>query len=273
MDRTLYLNEAKGIEIVRDGPSLLVKESGKANRRIPVRLIGRVFISGNVKLESGVFSLLAENQIPVMLMSVSGDNGSVCLPYNDRLPLYYDKQRIFIETEDNVSRFKAFCVSWRKRFQIEALTIMAKTQAQSFLEEGIKESEYCQAMAGYFTAYERQIKTVRRIVSNLSRGLIVEMLVKARLDPHMGVVHRRQNFGFALDISYILSPETDLQCVIFLQSCKGNNIDINSIHGGCGLRDVMRDIAGRYEGRRKRLGEKIELIIDDLFSLMRELGA
>ncbi|MBF0345226.1 MAG: CRISPR-associated endonuclease Cas1 [Nitrospirae bacterium] len=273
MDRTLYLNEAKEIEIVRDGPSLLVKEMGKANRRIPVRLLGRVFISGNIKLESGVFSLLAENQIPVIMMNISGNNGCICLPYNDHLPLYYDMQRIFVETEDNVSRFKALCVSWRKRFQIEALTNTAKAQDQTFLEEGLKESEYRQRIAEYFTAYERQVKTVRKIVSNLFRGLIVERLIMAKLDPHMGVVHRRQNFGFALDLSYLVSPEVDLQCIMFLESCKGNGIDINSIHGGCGLKDAMRDIVDRYEGRRKRLGEKIELVIDDLFSLMRELGA
>ncbi|MBF0520249.1 MAG: CRISPR-associated endonuclease Cas1 [Nitrospirae bacterium] len=271
MDRSLYINEAKGLEVVRDGPSLLVKEKGKANQRIPVRLIGRVFIMGNIKLESGVFTLLAENQIPVTLMGISGVNSAVCLPYNNHLPQHYEKQKVFLETEENASRFRAFCVLWRKRFQIDVIQYIANNN--TLLKEGFKESDYRQLTSKYFTGYEKPIKFVIETITNLFRGLIIERLVKAKLDPHIGVVNRRRNFGFALDISYILCPEIDLQCIIFLEYRKSISGDIKRIQRYEAATGLKKNIVHIYEDRRKRVTEQIELIIDGLFDLMRELGA
>ena len=58
MERTLYLNEKKGLVVMRDGPSLWIREKDKAGTRIPARLIDMVFIVGNIKMDAGTLMLL-----------------------------------------------------------------------------------------------------------------------------------------------------------------------------------------------------------------------
>ncbi len=67
MGRTLYLNENKGLTVLRDGPSVWIKEDGKAGRRIPARLVGRVVVIGNLRLEAGVDNPFYAERYPCYL--------------------------------------------------------------------------------------------------------------------------------------------------------------------------------------------------------------
>ncbi|MFN3533313.1 MAG: hypothetical protein ACK41Q_12510, partial [Candidatus Brocadia sp.] len=87
------------------------------------------------------------------------------------------------------------------------------------------------------------------------------------LDPHMGVMHRRRDFGLALDICFILGPEIDIQSVQFL--CGKRDMDHRKNKEI--LSDDMKAIAARFENRKDTLVSMTEHIIDGMFELIREL--
>ncbi|MFN3531862.1 MAG: CRISPR-associated endonuclease Cas1, partial [Candidatus Brocadia sp.] len=68
MDRTLYLNENTTLNVIRDGPSIVVKEGKKSGRRVPARMIQRVIITGNIKLETSLITLFTQNNVPVTFL-------------------------------------------------------------------------------------------------------------------------------------------------------------------------------------------------------------
>jgi CRISPR/Cas system-associated endonuclease Cas1 len=121
MGRTLYLNENKGLTVLRDGPSVWIKEDGKAGRRIPARLVGRVVVIGNLRLEAGVITLFTQNDIPVTFINRRGDELAVAMPYNHHLPRHYEEQKIFLDVDENIERFKGWLYARRKETQINVI--------------------------------------------------------------------------------------------------------------------------------------------------------
>lgn len=271
MDRTLYLNENKGMTVFRDGPSIWIKEEGKAERRIPARLVGSVVIIGNLKLEAGVITLFTANDIPVTFINHRGDGLAVAMPYNHHLPRHYEEQKIFLEDEENIQRFKDWLYAKRKETQIYVLKRFSKGIAGMFVAKGIRERDYQRLIEEFKPAQDEQWKVVSCVISNLFREMVIRCIVKADLDPHLGILYRRHNFSLALDICHILEAEIDLQCIQFFKIARENGYLTRGQVGWSVSKEGMRDIVHRYENRRKQLHETVEKLIDDIFELMREL--
>lgn len=271
MDRTLYLNEKEKLAVFRDGPSICVKESGKAGKRIPARFVGRAVIIGNIRLESGVITLFTDNGIPVTFLNRQGDAVAVAMPYNHQLSRHYEEQKIFLETKENVERFKGWLYSKRKEIQIKGVKGLSKWTAELFAMNGFRERDYQKFMEEYRHYKDERWKVVYGIVSNLFREMIIGCLYKSDLDPHIGVLHRRHNFGLALDICYVLEPEIDIQCIQFLRTADGTGQILKEQTGWLVSKDGIKNIIHRFENRRTRLQEKVEKLIDGIFELMREL--
>jgi len=271
MDKTLYINEKEGLEVIRDGPSLWVIKDGKAGRRIPVRLVGRVVIIGNLKIETGVITLFTENNIPVTFMNRKGKEVAVTIPYNHNLPRLHEEQRVLMETEENENRVKTWICARRREFQLNTVERLSRVVATNFIAKGFREQDYQGLINKYKPKSQDQWMVVCGLITNLFKEVIIASLVKYDLDPHMGILHRRRNFGLGLDICHILEPEIDLNAIKFFQ-CNRNNILMQRGNNGWIVsQEGMRNIIHRFENRRKSLQEKIESIIDDLFRLMREL--
>ncbi|MBE0426437.1 MAG: CRISPR-associated endonuclease Cas1 [Nitrospirae bacterium] len=274
MDRTLYLNENKGLTVFRDGPSIWIKEEGRAGRRIPARLIGRVVIIGNLRFEAGVITLFTDNDIPVTFINHRGDAAAVAMPYNHHLPRHYEEQKVFLETEENTDRFKRWVYAKRREAQIRVVNRLSKGVARSFAYKGFREKDYQKFIEEFKPAGAvrgEYWRVASGIASNLFREMTIACIVKADLDPHPGIIYRRHNFGFALDLCRALEAEIDLQCIQFLKNARGKDFLVNSSAGWVISKEGMRDIIHRYENRRKQLHEMVERLIDDIFELMREL--
>ncbi len=271
MDRTLYFNEAKGMEVLRDGPSVWVKQEGKAGSRIPARFIGRVVIIGNVRLDAGVITLFADNNIPLIFMNKKGEEAAVTIPFNHRLSQHHEEQKIFLEKEKNIRAFKTWLFSKRRQQQINTLKKLLKAIADKMRQEGFREADYRNVINRYISGKEEQFKAVRPIIKNLIKEMVVESLINADLDPHAGIINRRHNFGFALDISFAIEPEVDLQCIQFLHALSDNTFMIKKVNTLTISNEGMRDIIQRFENKKRLMGETIETLIDDIFRLMREL--
>jgi len=268
MDRTLYCNEAKGLEILRDGPSVLVKEEGKSGRRIPVALIGRAVIIGNIRLDAGIITLLADNHIPVVFMNKKGEELAITIPFNHQLPLHHEEQKIFLKTERNIRSFQTWLFSQRRKLQLNTIKRLSESAAKNMTSQGFREKEYKLFISRCVAGKEVLYKTAKNIINNLLKEIVVESVVKADLDPHIGVLNRRHNFGLILDIFYAIEPEADLQSIMFIKASEGNNETFSAQNLKS---EDMKDIAHRFENKRRIVREMVEGIIDDIFKLMREL--
>lgn len=271
MGRTLYLNENKGLTVLRDGPSIWVREDGRAGRRIPVRFVGRVVIIGNLRLEAGVITLFTENDIPVTFINHRGDGLAVAIPYNHQLPRHYEEQKVFLENDGNINRFKSWLYSRRKEIQLNVIKRLSKGIAGVFLAKGFRERDYQRIIERFKPSKDEQWKVVYGIVSNLFREMIIGSVLKADLDPHLGVLNRRHNFSLALDTCHVLEPEIEIQCIQFLRTAKEKGYILRDQDSWSVSKDGTRDIIHRFENRRKQTHEIVEKLIDDIFELMREL--
>jgi CRISPR/Cas system-associated endonuclease Cas1 len=270
MGRTLYLNECRGLRVVRDGPSVWIRRLDRAGQRVPARLISRVVIIGNVKLDSGVITLFTDHDVPVVFMRYSGDETAVAIPYNHRLAKHYREQQVFLDGPEHTERYIAWADTKRMFIQVETLNRIFK-RAAGKLRLGFGEGNYQMILSRLRPVDEEQWCVVAGIVNNLFRGMVIERLLKADLDPHLGVMHRRHNFGLALDICHIIGAESDIQAVQFFR-CAGQKSFVRKKGDTWTVTDeVMRDIIQRFENRRETLENLVEIIIDELFDLMREL--
>lgn len=271
MGRTLYLNENRGLRVLRDGPSVWIKWMDRAGQRVPVRLISRVVIIGNVKLDSGTITLFTENNVPVIFMNFSGEELAVAIPYNHRLARHYEEQRVFIETKENSERYTNWANTKRMVIQVGMLRRLFNKKIAHKIRFGLGEGNYQELISQMKPPDEDKWMVVTGIVSNLFRGLIIEHLLRADLDPHLGVIHRRHNFGLALDICYIMGGESDTQGLQFFR-CGKDKPYMERRGNGWAVTDTgMKNIIQRFENRREALTSMIEGIIDELFDLMREL--
>lgn len=270
MGRTLYLTEVRGLRVLRDGPSVWIKWMDRSGQRVPVRLVSRVIVVGNVKMDSGAITLFTENDIPVVFMNYSGHESAVAIPYNHKLSKHYEEQKTFLETPENAERFRKWAETKRMVIETDVLRRLFRDEAYKF-RYGVGEGNYQELLAGLKPSDEERWLMVTGIVNNLFRGLIVEHLLAADLDPHLGVIHRRHNFGLAFDICYIMGAESDVQSLQFLRCAErgryfdGTGKSTAVSHAG------MKNIIQRFENRRDFLANMIEIVIDELFALLREL--
>jgi CRISPR/Cas system-associated endonuclease Cas1 len=271
MDRTLYLNEKRNLRVYRDGPSIWIKEDGKASRRVPARLVSRVVIIGNLKCDAGVLTLFTDNDVPVTLISRKGDSVAVVMPYHDTLSCYYHKQKAFLKTEENINRFKDWLYARRRALEIYTLKRLSKKIAGEFVMKGFRTRDYRNIIIRFNPSDTAWWDVGKAMVANLFREMTISCLVKAELDPHIGVLHRRYNFGLALDLCHILEPLVDLQTIQFLRNAGRNNYLINDSSGWSISGDGVKDIVQRFENMKKKLYQSEERLLDNLFELMREL--
>lgn len=270
MGRTLYLSENKGVRVMQDGPSVWVKWMDNSGQRIPVRLVSRVVIIGNVKIDSGAITLFTENDVPVVFMNHSGGEVAVAIPYNHRLAKHYEEQKVFLETPENSGRYRKWAETKRMVIQVDVLKRLFR-KIDYEIRFGVGEGNYQELLASLKPSDEDRWLTVSGVIANLFRGIIIECLIKADLDPHIGVLHRRHTFGLALDLCYVMGGESDLQGLQFFRS-PFVELYMKRRDGQWRLTETgMKNIIQRFENRRAALTNMVEMVIDELFELMREL--
>lgn len=271
MGRTLYLNETDNqLLVTRDGPSVWVKSKEKAGQRVPVRLLGRVIVIGNVRLDAGTITLLANHDIPVVFMTHGAEEVAVTVPYNHKLPKHYEEQKVLLQSDEHINRY----TEWTQARRLISQTGMMKQfcrRCSSDLRFGIGEGDYEDLLSTLKPKAEARWSLVTGIITQLVRGLITERLIKSGLDLHLGVLHRRHNFGLVLDLCHVMSAEIDMQSLQFFKSYSAETLVEKK---GDGLRVTergMQSIVNRFENRRRTVCNTIERIIDELFELIREL--
>ncbi len=269
LNRTLYLNEKKGLVVTRDGPSIWVKEDGKAGWRIPARLIGHVIIMGNVRLDAGTITLFTDNNIPVTFLNKKGNEIALTIPYNHNLNSHYEEQKSILVHEERVEKYRQWLISERRKIQLKVVTKLSKKVGAIFRTNGFREMDYSDFIKRYVSVSEKRWSCVNSIISNYLNEMILRSILLANLDPHIGIYNRRYNFGMALDIFYAMEPEADMQTVQFFKIDKANDY---LIHSSTGLRlteEGLRNVVQRFENKKKLTQRLIDNVLDGLFEIMR----
>lgn len=269
MEKTLYLNEKDGLEVMRDGPSIWVKESGLAGRRIPARLIEHVIIVGNVRLEAGVITLFTENNVPVTFMNRKGGEVAYTIPFNHYYNAHYHDQRKILEREKGIIYYRQWLESERRKIQLKVIKKLSREVASVFIKHGFKEQDYKDFIMRNIQAGEKKKKIVDSIVGNLMREMILKSIVSAGLDPHLGIINRWVNYGLVFDLFYAIEPEADLQAIQFFQSTKDKDYIYMSSTGLKIEREGIKNIVHRFENKKQLVHDFIENMLDGLFETMR----
>jgi CRISPR/Cas system-associated endonuclease Cas1 len=267
MKRTLYLCESKGLSIRRDGPSVWIEQAGVAGRRVPVQMLERVVIMGSVEINTLVLSLFSSWNIPVSIFTRKGDVVSVMVRYDESFPENYHRQKIFHRSEFNMERFRNITRYWRRETQKAALNRYSKRLYTVFRDNGYKET-FFQKIIEHETIFLRErYQMVYRIVYGMFGQLILSVLRDAGLDPGIGVIHRRHPHGLVKDIAHMIEAEIHMQALqLFKTRAAGTKVS------GIGVTsDGMRDIALRFENRRKAIVCLINRVVDNILEAMRDL--
>lgn len=127
MKKPLYLVE-KGnkVTVYRDGPSFLVKSRNRSPIRIPVFKIDKVVIVGNVRIDANSIILCAENKIPVLFITPDNTEKALILPYNHKLPKHYKEQRLILQSQETMMRYKKWIYTRRSIMQLKILKELFK---------------------------------------------------------------------------------------------------------------------------------------------------
>ncbi len=272
MERTLYLNDSKGIYVRLDGPSLWIKEKFRAWRRVPLRLIGEVVIKGNIRMETGVITRLVGSGIPVTFLDTKNDLIATTLELDTtQTILRYRVERLRSSKNGN-DRIREWLYARRKMFQIALIKRFCPHLRAIIDRKGIKEDIYKEYVGQLLSRVpdEEMIEVVRCVIKGMFHELVLKKTLTLELNPHQGFLHPHENFGFVKDICHALVPEIERQIIQFFNSPNslhylekdGNRWVIN--------REGMKNIAIRFENHKDRLKSLLDTLFEDFFSILRE---
>lgn len=271
MERSLYLIENGHIRAIADGPSILINLAQKSMQRVPLRLIGRVIIIGNVHIETALFCLLAEHNIPVLIMDLVGRKRAVVIPHTINSTKQFKRQKLFLISTGHRERFINWAKTKRANIQIRVLQRLFPGKSKIF-SQGVGEGNYQLAIKPFLPLDKEKLETARNFISSLFQGLIIKCAIDAGLDINLGIIHKRSHLGLAHDLSFVAEPQVDQQLIEFFRFGGQKNFLEKDLIGWKLTKEGVKDIIQRFEENRKEIMDIIENIIDELFYLMRELS-
>lgn len=270
MSRSVYIFENADIKIGTDGPAILIERPGKSPQRIPFNLISRVYLIGNITLNSRLIIALAENNITLIATKLNGEKRAMVMPFNDRLPKFHKLQRMILEDNDRLSKYINWVETYRHYFQ---LMILRKYYGYLSRVNSIGEGDYKHYIMRLMPEDKNILQIVNQPIGSLLTGLINERLVKAKLDVHIGGYFRRVNFGCLLDLLYILEAFLDEQTIMFFRQ-RDHSKYFKTDNGGITINEQgYLNIVNRFENKRQQIESQIDRVIDDYFALLREFSS
>ncbi len=272
MGRTIYLNENRNIFVKTDGPSLWIKEKDRAGRRVPVRLINQMIITGNVRIESGVIAMLVERGVPITFLNKKSGMRASVIEDDPTYTVLKEKVERLRMSSGGQTRVKNWLQARRKTFQRRLLVNINKSFGIFIEKRGFKEEYYQQCLKGLLGDMPtiKHIKAVQNVIDALFHELVLKKILDMELDPHISFLHKIQNFAFVKDLRYAVEAERDRQVLqffkkreffVFFEKRKGL-YTINSAG--------MKNIIIRFENQKERVLKVIDLLLMDFFSILRE---
>lgn len=267
--KNLYINTHNKTILTSDGPQLVVISPDNQIRKMPVSELNSLLVRGRVLIDSQAIFLLSKNNISVVIAEENGQKDALFLPYNHFLPDHYRTQRVILKSYHNIQRYIRWINTQR---MLQQIAIIKRFSPELRIKNELGEGNYQLWIKEKRPNNINLWKLIKNSIISLFKSLISGKLIEARLDIHLGGYYRRADFGLLLDMLYILEPRIDEQCLMFFRQkewqafIKQEKIDYFIL-----LDEGFHNIVHRFENKKSRLSEIIDLIIDDYFSVLREL--
>lgn len=260
MTRTLYLNDRDRIHLQLDGSSLLVTSPESAERRFPLRMVGRVVVFGNIMLDSDVLTSLAVNNIPVFFISRRVRSFSISLNAYHAMSWRSLNLYLITRNKEKVQEFMDWAKKKRKFIEYRVAKRLCKYRL-------VGNMDY-QEVISFFTPDKDRWVTVKSTVLMLAWSLITEELLRRELNPHHGILHLKTSFGLVRDYAYIIRPEIDLQCLQFFRTDSLDSLIKSSSKYPLLTSNGIHNIINRFENRQYMMKEITQDITNKIFELM-----
>lgn len=272
MERTLYLTEHENLRAFADGPSILINMEKKSLQRVPLRLINRVVIVGNFLIETGLLYLLADHNIPVLILDLTGKKKAMSLPLSHNYQLNFKFQKVFITS----SRYRERFINWAKikrmNLQIKLLQNLGPDRSRyKIFSREVGEGNYQLIIKRFMPRETEKWEAVKNFIKGLFESLITNLAINAGLDPNIGVIHKRSHLALVQDLVFIIESLIDEQAISYFRSPFNQHLLERDSTGWKLKKDSLRNIIHRFENKRKENQEIIENVIDELFYLMKEI--
>ncbi len=98
----------------------------------------------------------------------------------------------------------------------------------------------------------------------LFKGVAIEELVKAGIDPHPALLRQEERYGLAADICDLLQSEVDFQSLEFFTSKIANPCGSKRFQSSRLTEHAVKDIVCRFEKTRLATQKLIASLIEDL---------
>jgi len=269
LDRTLYITERKGLVVKRDGPSIWVKESGNAGRRVPVRLINMVVVIGSITIDTGIIALLSQNDVPIMFMNLRGEEVALASMARAKPFEYVDIQAHMIEKGVSISNYVAWSHSKRRKISYLVRSFHAERKDGPFAEAWSDCSEMEHSIARARLEHPLTVHNAFQILESLAREMTISILERAHLNPHTGIMHRNAEFGFARDLCFMIEPEIEVQAAGFAFSARQEHFTVN-VGRSCVLsRAGVRKLVEAFEDSKTVLARYVEDILSSYLIFVR----
>ncbi len=122
--RPLYLNGGEPVQVLVDGPGLLVRLPERADRRFPFRLLSRVVVRGRVALPPSVLAACLEYGVPVVLLTDAGQPLGFCLPAPPRRSALAHLLDLLLAEPNGPERYMDWLASRERHAIVEVLRRM-----------------------------------------------------------------------------------------------------------------------------------------------------
>ena len=257
--------------VKRDGPSLWIHEPGKAGRRVPARLVSRVVVIGNVRLDTEALTLYTACGVPITFMDHGGRVLGAALAYDIRPEDFRDRQQALADDAEMACRIESWMEAARRKGRLDMVRRLAPNLAREFECLGFREMDYTTIFRTFCPEEEARVRAVAGAVCGLLHESALEKIIALTLDPHAGILHRHENFGLCRDFVYMLGAEVDQQVIRFFQVKKSEDLfqsrGSSATLTGKGSHSVIQ----RFEGRRADIEHKMENLFDGYFRFLRGL--
>ncbi len=271
MERTLYLNDTAGLLVKKDGPSLWIVEKGRAGRRVPLRLIGEVVVRGNVRLDAGAITMLAENGVPVTF--IGRGKGSITTALMRDMPptVFMAKVERLRRSGGGRARVVDMMESMRSNHQRRLLKELFPPRAEVIESRGLRESDYRTWLHTLIPscAGRKGAEAIKGVLEGLFHECALKKVIDSGLDPHGGFIHLHSDFGFVKDICHVIEAERDRQLVRFFKSPVLDRHMVMKKGGPVITGEGMRNIAVRFENRKGALLGMMDSVLVSFFEVLR----
>ncbi len=267
--KSLYVETRNRVLITaNDSHLIIISADHRLNTILPSEL-NSVTIKGRALIDSRAIFLLNRYNVAISLIEENGRQDALILPYNHCLSFHYREQRIILKSTNNLERYMKWIEIQR---MIQQMSVIKRFSPGIKLGNDLGEGNYQFWLRRIQPVDERLWMIVKNTVRNLIKNLIAGKIIRAGLDIHFGGYFRRANYGLLLDFLFIIEPRADEQSLLFFKQKNWKNlIQRNGFNDYSLLEDGFHNIVHRFENKKARLSDIVDLIIDDYFALIREL--